>query len=136
VLFHPTFLYEIVWNLIGFAILLLIDKRYNLRWGRLFGSYLVIYSIGRSFIESIRIDPSDYYFGLRTNVWSAIFGILAGLALIWWSRRTHTGLETSVYLAGREPQVEPQSKANERQDEKSDALDSESTKAPRSDSKS
>jgi prolipoprotein diacylglyceryl transferase len=136
VLFHPTFLYEIVWNLIGFAVLLLIDKRYNLRWGRLFGSYLVIYSTGRSFIESIRIDPSDYYFGIRTNVWSAIFGILAGLALIWWSRRTHTGLETSVYLAGREPQVEPQSKANERQDEKSDALDSESTKASRSDSKS
>ncbi len=136
VLFHPTFLYEIIWNLFGFAMLLLLDRRFNLRWGRLFGSYLAIYSLGRAFIESIRIDPSDYYFGLRTNVWSAIFGIAVGLVLIWWSRRTHTGLETSVYLAGREPKFEQNGDWYEGQPENSDALDSESTKAAASDSKS
>ena len=136
VLFHPTFLYEIIWNLLGFAALIWLDRKYQLRWGRLFGLYLVTYSIGRAFIESIRIDPSDYYFGLRTNVWSAIFGAAIGLALIWWSRRSHTGLETSVYLPGKEPVVSAQGTLEEPASETGDALESKSTKAAASKSKS
>jgi prolipoprotein diacylglyceryl transferase len=116
VLFHPTFLYELIWNLIGFAVLIWLDRKFKLRWGQMFAAYLITYSIGRAFIESIRIDPSEYFFGLRTNVWSAIFGIAIGIALFVWSRRKNRGPETSVYLVGREPQ-EP------------DVIDSEGTKA-------
>ena len=116
VLFHPTFLYELIWNLMGFAVLIWLDRKLKLRWGQMFAAYLITYSIGRAFIESIRIDPSEIFFGLRTNVWSAIFGIAIGVALFVWSRRKHKQEETSVYLPGREPK-EP------------DVIDSEGTKA-------
>ena len=116
VLFHPTFLYELIWNLMGFAVLIWLDRKLKLRWGQMFAAYLITYSIGRAFIESIRIDPSEVIFGLRTNVWSAIFGIAIGIALFVWSRRKHKDEETSVYLPGREPK-------------ETDVIDSEGTKA-------
>jgi prolipoprotein diacylglyceryl transferase len=116
VLFHPTFLYELIWNLMGFAVLIWLDRKFKLRWGQMFAAYLITYSIGRAFIESIRIDPSEIFFGLRTNVWSAIFGIAIGVALFVWSRRKNKQEETSVYIPGREPK-EP------------DVIDSEGTKA-------
>lgn len=125
VLFHPTFLYEIIWNCIGFAALIVVGRRIKLRQGQMFGLYLMVYSVGRAFIESIRIDPSEIYFGLRTNVWSAIFGALVGLILFFWSRRNALAVEAGVYLPGREPSA-PE-RASETNDD--DALDSESTKA-------
>jgi prolipoprotein diacylglyceryl transferase len=135
VLFHPTFLYEIIWNTFGFVALILIDRRFKLQWGQMFAAYLVTYSIGRAFIESIRIDPSEVYFGLRTNVWSAIFGIAVGLAIFVWSRRTHKEPETSVYLDGREPGSNDPD-LHETAHETTDALDSEGTEAAQLDSKS
>jgi prolipoprotein diacylglyceryl transferase len=99
--FHPTFLYESLWSLLGIAVLLLAEKRYNLRWGRMFAAYLIWYSTGRFFIESIRLDPSDVFFGLRTNQISALVGILVGLALFMIQRARHTGIETTGYLPGR-----------------------------------
>ena len=107
VLFHPTFLYELVWNLLGFAIIVFVLQRFmNLKNGRMLAIYLVYYSIGRAFIESIRIDPSDYYLGLRTNVWSALITILVGVGLFIWSKATFPGDEVSLYLPGREPKPE------------------------------
>lgn len=98
-LFHPTFLYESLWSLIGVIILLALDKRLNLRWGKMFGAYLIYYSLGRVITENLRIDPSDIILGLRTNVWSAIGGAVVGLAIILWQRRQHPGPEASVYKA-------------------------------------
>ena len=105
VLFHPTFLYESIWSLAGVALLLAADNRLKLRWGKMLGLYLVYYSIGRVWVEAIRIDPSEVILGLRVNIWSAIFGILIGLAIIVIQSRRHTGLESSVYLPGKEPQT-------------------------------
>lgn len=101
-LFHPTFLYEVVWNLIGVFVLLWAGHRFALQWGRLFGLYLVWYSAGRVVWESIRIDPSDIILGLRTNVWAAIIGVVVGLAILWVQKRRHTGREHSPYVPGRE----------------------------------
>ena len=98
-LFHPTFLYESLWSLIGVIILLALDKRLNLRWGTMFGAYLIYYSLGRVITENLRIDPSDIILGLRTNVWSAIGGAVVGLAIILWQRRQHPGPEASGYKA-------------------------------------
>lgn len=109
VLFHPTFLYESIWSLIGVTILLLADKRFNLRWGRMFGLYLIYYSVGRVWVEAIRIDPSEIVLGLRVNIWSAILGIAVGLTVILIQSRRHTGLESSAYLLGREPKVSSES---------------------------
>jgi prolipoprotein diacylglyceryl transferase len=71
----PTFLYEVIWNTMGVIVLLWAGHRFRLQWGRLFALYLVWYSAGRIVWENIRIDPSEVFFGLRTNVWAAIFGV-------------------------------------------------------------
>lgn len=101
-LFHPTFLYEVIWNLLGAAVILWAGKKFTMQWGRQFGLYLVWYSAGRIVWESIRIDPSDIILGLRTNVWAAIFGVLIGLAILVVQKRRHPGLEPSPYVPGRE----------------------------------
>ena len=105
VLFHPTFLYESIWSLAGVALLLAADQKFNLRWGKMMGLYLVYYSIGRVWIEAIRIDPSEILLGLRVNIWSAIAGIALGLAIIVIQAKRHTGLEDTVYRPGKAPAV-------------------------------
>jgi prolipoprotein diacylglyceryl transferase len=103
VLFHPTFLYESLWSLAGVALLLTLDKKFELRWGKMFALYIAFYSVGRIWTESLRIDPSDIILGLRTNIWSALAGIVAA-AVIWRVQsRRHPGLETSIYVTGKEP---------------------------------
>lgn len=101
-LFHPTFLYEILWNVLGIIVILAIEKRYELRWGRVFALYLIWYGIGRSYLESIRIDPSEMLFGIRTNIWAAWLAVVVGVVLFWVQYRRHPGRETSVYRRGRE----------------------------------
>lgn len=119
-LFHPTFLYEIIWNLVGVFALLAIERtwragrwkllgasvpglvagEWRFQWGRMLGFYLVWYGLGRSFFESIRIDPSEIFFGIRTNVWVAILAILVGLVIVVVQGRRHPGLEPSPYREG------------------------------------
>jgi len=101
-LFHPTFLYEMIWNVIGVAVILLIERKLTLRWGKAFGVYLIWYGLGRSFFESIRVDPSEIYFGIRTNVWAAYAAILIGLVILIVQSRRHTGIEVTAYQPGRE----------------------------------
>jgi prolipoprotein diacylglyceryl transferase len=96
VLFHPTFLYEMIWSVVGFFILLTLDRKYNLRWGKLFSLYLIYYSIGRIWIESIRIDPSEIILGLRTNIWSAVVTIVLAVAIYYLQNKRHPGLELSA----------------------------------------
>ncbi|MBU4465543.1 MAG: prolipoprotein diacylglyceryl transferase [Actinobacteria bacterium] len=101
-LFQPTFLYEVIWNLLGAAVLLWAGRHLRLQWGRLFGLYLIWYSAGRIVWESIRIDPSDVILGLRTNVWAAIIGVVVGAVIMIVQRRRHLGYEPSPYWPGRE----------------------------------
>jgi prolipoprotein diacylglyceryl transferase len=101
-LFHPTFLYEMVWNTAGAILIILIDRRVALRWGRALGAYLIWYGAGRSVFESIRIDPTTVIAGLRVNVWAAFAAVVLGIAIIAWSRRRHPGVEVSVYRPGRQ----------------------------------
>lgn len=96
-LFHPTFLYEILWNLAGAGLLLLLDRRFTLRWGKLFALYLIWYGAGRTIWESIRIDPSEIFLGVRVNVWGAFVAILVGIIVFVVQSRRHPGVEPSVY---------------------------------------
>lgn len=101
-LFHPTFLYEVIWNGLGVIVLLWLSRKATaLQWGRLFAIYLIWYSAGRIVWESIRIDPSEIYFGLRSNVWAAILGVVVGLVILVVQSRRHPGLEPSPYQPGR-----------------------------------
>lgn len=112
-LFEPTFLYESLWSLVGVALLIWLDSVMKLRWGKLFGLYLIYYSVGRYFIEGMRIDPSDIYFGLRTNQWMALLSIVAGIALIIIQSQRNPGIELSPYLPGRSAPVAAQPEAVE-----------------------
>lgn len=82
-LFHPTFLYEMIWNLIGAALIVFVVGRFakKLRGGQIFAIYLVWYGIGRSWIEMLRINLSTEFLGIRTNVWAAICVIFIGIVL-------------------------------------------------------
>lgn len=101
-LFHPTFLYEVIWNGLGVLALLWIGHRLQLQWGKLFACYLIWYSAGRIVWESIRIDPSEVLLGLRSNVWAAIIGVVVGAVILIVQTRRHTGVESSPYRSGRE----------------------------------
>jgi prolipoprotein diacylglyceryl transferase len=106
-LFLPTFLYEIIWNLIGIAVILFLEKKFTLQWGKVIALYLIWYGLGRSYLESVRIDPSEIFLGVRTNVWAAWGAILVGLIIFFVQRRRHPGLEPSPYLPGREWTPQP-----------------------------
>ncbi|WP_232528782.1 prolipoprotein diacylglyceryl transferase [Mycetocola zhujimingii] len=101
-LFHPTFLYEVIWNLAGVAVLLILERRFRLQWGKVLGLYLIWYGLGRTVWESIRVDPSEVILGLRVNVWAALLAIVVGILIVVVQSRRHTGLEPSPYVPGRE----------------------------------
>ncbi|WBT07964.1 prolipoprotein diacylglyceryl transferase [Corynebacterium sp. SCR221107] len=64
---HPTFLYELVWNVAVCVFLLWADKRWNLGHGRVFALYVACYTFGRFFVETMRTDPATMVFGMRIN---------------------------------------------------------------------
>ena len=67
--FHPTFLYEALWNLGAAALLLILDRRFRFRPPALFALYIVLYTGFRFYLETLRIDPSEEIAGLRVNAW-------------------------------------------------------------------
>ena len=105
-LFHPTFLYEIIWNVAGVALLLALDARLKVQWGKLLGGYLIWYGVGRSIFESIRVDPSELFLGIRVNVWAAWAAVVVGLLIVIVQRRLHTGAEPGPYSDGHQWQEE------------------------------
>ncbi len=102
-LFQPLFLYEIIWNVIGVIVIVWLERKFRLQWGKVFALYLIWYGLGRSYLESIRIDPSEFSFlGIPTNVWAAFVAVVLGVVIFIVQSRRHTGLEPSPYRPGRE----------------------------------
>jgi len=97
-LFHPTFLYEMLWNLAGAALLIYLDRRFRLGHGRVFWLYVVLYTTGRLWIELLRIDPAEHVLGLRLNVWTSIIVGLGALVAFVLIGRRHLGRETTLLL--------------------------------------
>lgn len=85
--FHPTFLYEALWNLALAFVLLRIDRRHRLRSGQLFILYVIGYATGRLWVESLRIDPASLVAGIRINLWTSAVAIAGGTALFAIRRR-------------------------------------------------
>ncbi|MGC3993325.1 MAG: prolipoprotein diacylglyceryl transferase [Propionicimonas sp.] len=95
--FHPTFLYESVWNLLVAGILLWADRRFRLGRGKVFALYIALYGFGRIFTESIRLDYSYDFFGpVRFNEAVAMLICLAGIVLFVWLSRYRPGREDVV----------------------------------------
>jgi prolipoprotein diacylglyceryl transferase len=90
--FHPTFLYESLWNLGLVVVLLVIERRVHLRPGRLFVIYVGGYALGRLWVEDLRIDPANRIAGLRVNEWVSLVALAAcvGVFVADWSRGRRT----------------------------------------------
>lgn len=101
-LFHPTFLYEMLWNFVGVAALIVAGRSLSLQWGRLFGVYLIWYGIGRAYLETLRLDPAELILGIRVNVWTALVVIALGLLIVLIQGGRHPGLEPGLYRPGKE----------------------------------
>jgi prolipoprotein diacylglyceryl transferase len=93
--FHPTFLYELLWDLGGVAVLLLVDRRFKIRPPALFALYVSIYTAFRMFEETLRIDPSHHFLGMRLNFWVSLVLFVGSTAFfVWWQ-----------LLGGRRPRL-------------------------------
>lgn len=102
-LFHPTFLYEMLWNLAAAAFLIWLDRRYRLGHGRVFWAYVAVYTLGRVWIEMLRIDTAEHVLGLRLNVWTSIIVGLGAIVAFVVIGRLRPGREDGVWLPGRAP---------------------------------
>src|SRR5690625_5129100 len=80
-LFHPTFLYELLWNLAAAGVIILLDRKFKFARGSVFWLYVVFYTAGRTWIEMLRIDTAEHVFGIRINVWVSLSVLLLGLVL-------------------------------------------------------
>jgi prolipoprotein diacylglyceryl transferase len=83
--FHPTFLYELIYDSLMVGVLLLLDRRFRFKPPALFALYVSVYTFGRFFEELLRIDPSHHFAGLRLNAWVSIVVFVVSTAFfIWW----------------------------------------------------
>ena len=77
--FHPTFLYELLWNLGVALVVWLVDRKFKLGKGRAFAVYVMGYTLGRFWIEAMRTDPAHEFWGMRVNNWVSILVFLGAL---------------------------------------------------------
>jgi prolipoprotein diacylglyceryl transferase len=77
---HPTFLYELLWNVLVVVLLVYVDKRFRLGHGRLFALYVAGYCFGRFFIELMRADEATKIAGIRINSFTSAVVFLAAIA--------------------------------------------------------
>ncbi|MDH3678361.1 MAG: prolipoprotein diacylglyceryl transferase [Acidimicrobiia bacterium] len=108
-LFHPTFAYEILWNIALLAALVWIDRKKVLRPGALFAVYLIGYGIGRILIETVRIDPVNSFLGVRLHIWAMIVFIVG--ALIYLRRYGWAGSDAMAGETDRELPVKTKPQA-------------------------
>lgn len=95
--YHPTFLYESLWDIAAAVVLIRLDRRWRLGHGRVFALYALLYTIGRLWIEALRVDPANHILGLRLNIWTSILvGLGALVAFVVVGRRTPGREETLV----------------------------------------
>jgi prolipoprotein diacylglyceryl transferase len=94
--FHPTFLYESLWDAGTAAVLIWVDRRFRIGHGRVFALYVLLYTVGRFWIEALRVDPANRILGLRLNLWTSALLGLAALAYLIVSARLRPGREERV----------------------------------------
>jgi prolipoprotein diacylglyceryl transferase len=100
--FHPTFLYECLWDLSVFGVLIALDRRFRFGHGRMLALYVMGYTLGRGWIEMLRIDTVELndVHGLRFNVWTSIVLFVVAAVYFVVSLRLRPGQEPSPYVDG------------------------------------
>jgi prolipoprotein diacylglyceryl transferase len=85
--FHPTFLYELLWDVAGVLLLIWIGRRFRIRAPGLFCLYVAYYCFGRFFEELLRVDPAHHFAGLRLNAWVSIVCFVFAVVAFFWVQR-------------------------------------------------
>jgi prolipoprotein diacylglyceryl transferase len=97
-LYHPTFLYESLWDIAVAVLLLWVARRFTLPRGKLFALYVAAYTLGRGAVEALRVDHANHILGLRLNDWTSLIVFLAAVTVLCW-RRTPAQRNTDVDVA-------------------------------------
>ncbi|WP_232236162.1 prolipoprotein diacylglyceryl transferase [Nocardia sp. BMG51109] len=92
---QPTFLYELVWNLLGVLVLFWVDKRFRIGHGRLFALYVALYCFGRFWVELLRDDEATHILGIRINSFTSAVVFLCAIAYFLLATK---GRETAAQL--------------------------------------
>ena len=123
---QPTFLYELIWNVLVFVALIYIDRRFRLGHGRLFAVYVAAYCIGRFCVELLRDDTATHIAGIRINSFTSTFVFIGAVVYIMVApkgREDPESLRGNDYVDDEEPEPEPEAADTE-------AADAEETEAP------
>ncbi|WP_440064992.1 prolipoprotein diacylglyceryl transferase [Streptosporangium sp. OZ121] len=116
--YHPTFLYESIWDL-GLALVLIwLGRKFVLRHGRLFALYVAGYTVGRFWIEGLRVDTAHHILGLRLNQWTSIIVFVGAMAYFWYARNKTAeervipvtgpaGIEGGAVVPGEDESADP-----------------------------
>lgn len=122
-LFHPTFLYEGIWNVAMAFLIIWIGRRFPLKSGQSMALYMIAYPIGRILMETMRLDEARIIFGLRTNTWTSILVLAAGIIVFIWAGKI--GAPTQISEAERERYIEIIARKNP---ERAEELEAENQK--------
>lgn len=107
---HPTFLYEMVWNVLACLVIVWADREFKMGGGRVFALYVAAYTLGRFFIELMRVDDATLIFGVRiNNITSLVVFFCAVIAL--WILRSKSR-ETAAEVGGEREAAEAHSASN------------------------
>ncbi len=99
--FHPTFLYELLWDLALCGFLIWLDRKRVLRPGQILPLYIGGYFLGRLWVEALRSDVATHIFGVRVNIWMSLIGIVgATIAFLWRGVRRRPGDSDEPYRDG------------------------------------
>jgi prolipoprotein diacylglyceryl transferase len=120
---QPTFLYELLWNLLVFVILIIIDRRFTIGHGRLFAAYVAGYCIGRFWVELLRDDTATHIAGVRINSFTSTFVLIGAVVYLVLAPK---GREDPATLSGSAAELlEPDSIDDDGDDAASETAESE-----------
>ena len=84
--YRPTFLYELIWDVLVTGLVILADRRFRLGPGRAFAVYVAVYVAGRALVELLRTDHANQVLGLRLNIWTSALVLCGAIAYLWLTR--------------------------------------------------
>lgn len=108
---QPTFLYELIWNVLIFVALIYADRRFTLGHGRLFALYVAGYCVGRFCVELLRDDTATHIAGIRINSFTSTFVFIGAVVYLMAApkgREDPESLRGNQYLDEEEAEAEPE----------------------------
>jgi len=102
-LFQPLFLYEMIWDVAGAFLILFLSRRFVMSWGKAMGTYFLWYGTGRAYLETLRLDPTEFHFlGEKINTDVAAAAAIFGLVILIVQSIRHRGEQApSGFRPGR-----------------------------------